>query len=131
VFDGIERPEHAIERYRFIVDVEIARQLGVGGYEIVQAVDFNAVARVVDHCDIGILRFFRKLTDRAAQIDNAEVPLVVDDIEPGLPEKRTHCRGVVGWIAELRNLLISGDADDQRDALFRSCGIGGDDEQKT
>ena len=89
------------------------------------------MARVVDHRDIGILRFFRKLANRTAQIDNPEVPLVVDDIEPGLPEKRAHCCGVVGRIAERGNLLISGDADHQRDALFRSCGVGGDDEQKT
>src|SRR5579863_5622918 len=89
---GIERPEHAIERYRFIVDVEISRQLGVGGDEVVQPVDFNAVTRVVDHRDIGILRLVRKLADRTAQIDNPEVPLVVDDIEPGFLEKRH------GWL---------------------------------
>ena len=66
------------------------------------------------HRDIGILGFFRKLADRTAQIDNPEVPLVVDDIEPGLLEKRAHRCGIVGRIAEWRNPLVIGDADHQR-----------------
>jgi len=39
--------------------------------------------------------------------------------------------GAVSRIIERRNLLISGDTNDQRDGLFRSCGVRRDDEQKT
>jgi hypothetical protein len=51
---GLENLQHAFERDRFVLDVDIGLEPGIDRDEVVRAVDLDAVAGVVDCGDIGI-----------------------------------------------------------------------------
>jgi hypothetical protein len=117
---SLERLQHPVERNRFILDVEVADELCIGGHQIVDAVDLDAVTGIVDDRDIGVARGLGKFANDAAQVGDADVALVVDRVKTGLLEQGGYHFGVARRIGQPWHLLILGHADDKRDALFGS-----------
>ena len=97
---ALERLEHTVERDGLVLDVEVADELGVRRHQIIGAVDLDAVPGIIDHRDIGIARGLGEFADDAAQLDDAEVALIVDGVEAGLLEQRRHRVGIARGIGE-------------------------------
>src|SRR5579871_3370948 len=124
-FGAVQRLEHAVERNRFVFNVEVAGEFGIRRHQIVGAVDLDAVPGVVDDRDIGLARGVGEFADGAAQVDDAEIALIVDDVEAGLLEQGSDRICIARRVGEPRDLLIFGDADDEGDALVCLRGARG------
>ena len=113
----IEGSEEPIERNRLVLRVTIACQLGIGRDQIVDAVDFNAVAGKVDDSDVGIGRGIFELPDSALEIQIADVVKRGDHVVAGLLKHLRHGLSVPRRIGQRRSVLVDRIADDQCNAL--------------
>ena len=106
---------------RLVENVEIGRKPGIDGDEEVLAVEFHAVAGVVNDGDIGAAGFAGELAEGTTHCIEAEVGLVAN-VETEAGERLADRLGVVDRIGERGDVFIIGIADDQRHPLV---GISG------
>ena len=111
------------ERNSFVLRVTVAGELRVDGNEVILAVNFDAVAGVVDHSDISLAGSVFELPNRAFELQIAGVVLGRDDVETRLLEHGQHGLGVPRRIGKGGRMLISGIADDEGDTLLGEGGL--------
>ncbi len=114
----IEHPHDTVERDRLVLDVDIAGKLGIDRNQVVRAVELDAVAGIVDDCDVGIFCSPGEFSDRAPHRRVAEIEFVFDDLESGLFEHRRHRRRIPGGIGERLDVLVGGVANNQCNAAL-------------
>ncbi len=90
--------QHAVKRYRLVERVDIAFKGRVDRNEIIDAVDFHPVARVIDDRNVSVTDVVGEVAQRAAHFIDAKIVLELDDIESGALEHRRSGIGVPGWI---------------------------------
>src|ERR1051326_2954327 len=129
--EGLAKP---IGRNSLGVRVTVAGELRVDGDEVICAVNFDAVAGVVDHGDIGLAGSILELPNRALELQIAGVVLGRDDVETRLLEHGHHGLGVPRGIGQGWRMLITGIADHEGDALLGEswlrAGTGADHSQR-
>ena len=113
----IEHPNDAVERDR-LVHVDIAGKFCIDGNQVVGAVELDAVAGIIDDCDVGIfcIPVNSRIARRIAGV--AEIEFAFDDLESGLLEHRPHRRRIPSGIGERLDVFVRGVANDQRDAAL-------------
>ena len=84
----LQRPDDAVERHRLVFDVVVAAELGIDRDQIIGAADLDAVAGIVDHRDVGVLRRDQEFAHAALEVDDAEIVARNDDLEADRSEQR-------------------------------------------
>lgn len=121
--DRLDGDQHAVEPDGLVIDVGVVLELGIDGNEIVVAVDLDAVARIVDHGDVGAAGLGAEIAQGSAHVLGRKVVARLDDGEAGLLEGLGQEVGIVGGIGKARRALIGRIAHDQRHALVgKRCG---------
>ena len=94
-------------------------QRSIDGYQIVDAVDLDAVAGIINDGDVRIPGLVAELPQRPPNLRCSEIGAQCHDIEICLPEGRRQPGGVAGGIGEVTDILVVGIADRERNTLFR------------
>src|SRR5580700_7133489 len=102
----IDGPEYAIERDGFVLDIKIARQRRVDRDQVVDAVDLDAVSRVVNDCDIAVPRRVSEITEGAAHLCNTDIAAWLDDRKAGTLEECGHRRRVINRIRQPSSMSV-------------------------
>ena len=121
----VDRGHHPGEGDGLVLDIGVALERGVDRDEIIDAVDLDAVAGIVDHGDLGAARLVLEIAERPAQVVGGQV-VEMGDIEADVGEGLGHVGGVIDRVGENPDRDVVAVADDQRDAhaLGRCIGPG-------
>src|SRR6202012_2239012 len=104
--DRLQRPDDAVERHRFVVDVVVAAELRVDRYEIVDAAYFDAVPGIIDHRHIRILRGDQKFPHHALEFDDPEIVAGNHYFEADRLEQVGDCGGIVDRVAQRGRIAV-------------------------
>ena len=129
--DTIERVQHPLERYGLVFDVEVAQQSRIDRDEVVHAVDFDTVSRIIHDGDVGVPRRLGKLAQRPAQIRDAEIGLMFNRREASLLQQCADRIRVARRVGQPGNLLVLRHSNDKRNPLFGQCRAREQQAQKT
>ena len=91
-------------------------ELGIHGHNVVVTADLNSVSRIEEQSHVRADKGPRKLPDLALKADLVDVD-GLDDIEIEGLESSGHVDSIVARVLQRRCMLISGVADNERDAL--------------
>src|SRR5215831_16693693 len=119
--------EHVVN-LRKPVKVLLAVELGIDRHQIIDAVELDGVAAVVEDADVGGLRSARKADDGVLHSGMVEVD-PPDNLEIHALERRRHILRVVRRIGQVWRIRVTAIADDERNA-FVGPGVRVDDAAK-
>ncbi len=115
----LRRQRDTIERDGLVVDIVVARQLGVDGNEVIGAADLDAVAGIIDDGDVGVRGRKHELAHRALELDDADVSPLVDDLEfRFVQQRREFASASLTVLVRDVGMFILAVADDQRFNAF-------------
>jgi hypothetical protein len=103
------------------VEIALALQMRVDGNEVVAPGHLQPVPGVEEDGRVGVFQEVGEIAHLGVERALVEVD-TEDDVEAGALQRRGDLVGVVDRIGELRDLLVGGVADHERDALFRGGG---------
>jgi hypothetical protein len=115
---AVRRRHQPLQRNRFVIGVAVAGEPRIDRNEIIDAADFEAVAGIIDHGDVGLVGCSFEFADRTLEFEIADIDLDVDGIEAGIPEHLGDRACVPRGDRKLGNGLVARIADHQRHALL-------------
>src|SRR5262249_47713473 len=107
-----------------------AREARVDRNQVVGAADLDAMAGIVDHCDVSFARGVLELPDAALEIKIADIDQRIDAFKTGVLEHFGDRRGVARRVRQRVDGLIVRIADHQRHALLGESSIRDEAKQK-
>ena len=119
----LDSDQDAVERQSFVIDVCVAFQPCIHRNQVISAVHLDAVAGVIDDCDIGIARAVGKIAQCAPGLGGGEIPAGIDDIKARVFQRRRDPGTVVNGIGQRRDIPVGRIAQHQRHALFGKGGF--------
>jgi hypothetical protein len=92
--------QHALERDRLVLDIEIARQHGVGRDQVIDAVDLDAVPGIEEDGDIRVPRDVGEIADGVPHVDDRDVAAILDRIEARLLQQGSESRRIADRVRQ-------------------------------
>ena len=125
----LDGDQDTLQRDGFVEHIVVALELRVHRDHVVDAIDFHAVAGVIDHGNVGIGRAVGEIAQHPPRFQRAEILFRHHHIEAGFLEGIGHQRRIVRGIGEPRHVLIGGIAEHQRHALAGKGRSAGEQQQ--
>ena len=123
---ALHLPHHQVDVDHLEIDIGLARRIGVDWHKVVGAAHLDAVASVIEQCDVGALDLPSEVLHGVVQrrLVQIELGMFADQAEAEALKRFGHQHRIVAGIVEAGDVLIGGIAHHKRDAFLRNRGTG-------